>query len=87
MESGFKKDIIVQIQQCKIFMANRLSDSIHDFFYQDKISECGIFVSKKRPYLAASPDRLDVLNKMVIEIKCPYRSIFITACHLFKTIK
>ena len=32
MESGFKNDIIVQIHQCKIFFANRFSDSIHDFF-------------------------------------------------------
>ena len=45
----------------------------YNSIYPDKITECGIFVSKKRPYLAASPDRLDVLNKMVIEIKCPYK--------------
>ena len=29
-------------------------------------------LSKAKPWLAASPDRLDLKNKMVIEIKCPY---------------
>ena len=41
--------------------------------YSDsKVIECGIFVCKSKPWLAASPDRLDLENKMVIEIKCPY---------------
>ena len=40
--------------------------------HSDKITECGIFVSKAKPFLAASPDRLDLKNEMVIEIKCPY---------------
>ena len=40
--------------------------------HSDKIIECGIFVSKAKPWLAASPDRLDLENKMVIEIKCPF---------------
>ena len=40
--------------------------------HSDKITECGIFVSKSKPWLAASPDRLDLENDMVIEIKCPY---------------
>ena len=40
--------------------------------HSDKITECGIFVSKAKPWLAASPDRLDLENKMVIEIKCPF---------------
>ena len=40
--------------------------------HSDQITECGIFVSKAKPWLAASPDRLDLENEMVIEIKCPY---------------
>ena len=29
-------------------------------------------MSKTKPWLAASPDRLDLENELVIEIKCPF---------------
>lgn len=35
-----------------------------------KIIPCGIFIDKKLPYLAASPDGL-VKNDSLVEIKCP----------------
>jgi hypothetical protein len=38
-----------------------------------KVEESGLIVSKKRPYLAASPDRLLGQNDL-IEVKCPYSS-------------
>jgi len=37
------------------------------------IQECGLFISKERPYLGASPDRL-LAETSVIEVKCPYSS-------------
>lgn len=40
--------------------------------YTDPIISCGIFVSKQIPFIAASPDGIDVKNKLVVEIKCPY---------------
>jgi len=38
-----------------------------------KVEESGLIVSKERPYLAASPDRLLKPN-VLIEVKCPYTS-------------
>jgi len=39
--------------------------------YGAAVSQCGLFIHKERPYLAASPDGL--LNQdTVIEVKCPY---------------
>ncbi len=32
----------------------------------------GIFVSKRIPYLAASPDAIDLSNEVLIEVKCPF---------------
>ena len=40
--------------------------------YLDPVTPCGIFVSKQVPYIAASPDGIDTINKLVIEVKCPY---------------
>uniref|UniRef100_A0A1S4K3X4 Uncharacterized protein n=2 Tax=Culex quinquefasciatus TaxID=7176 RepID=A0A1S4K3X4_CULQU len=41
-----------------------------------RFDECGIFVDKTRPYLAATPDlimRCDCCGIVCIEIKCPFR--------------
>ncbi|XP_039449099.1 uncharacterized protein LOC120428185 [Culex pipiens pallens] len=41
-----------------------------------RFDECGIFVDKTRPYLAATPDlimRCDCCGTVCIEIKCPFR--------------
>ncbi|XP_048484611.1 uncharacterized protein LOC105385367 [Plutella xylostella] len=41
----------------------------HDFELQ--VEPCGLFISKERPFLAASPDGL-LGDETIIEIKCPY---------------
>ncbi|XP_045773598.1 uncharacterized protein LOC123873001 [Maniola jurtina] len=38
-----------------------------------EITECGLFLSKERPYLGASPDGL-LGSETIIEVKCPYSS-------------
>lgn len=44
---------------------------MQDYDNTVKQEECGLFIMKDRPYLAASPDRL--LGTMtVLEVKCPY---------------
>ncbi|KAK9751436.1 YqaJ-like viral recombinase domain [Popillia japonica] len=39
-----------------------------------KTEECGIFVHKAIPFLAASPDRVIIDENGCVEIKCPYRA-------------
>lgn len=41
--------------------------------YELEAEECGLFLSKERPYLGASPDGLLGLET-IIEVKCPYAS-------------
>lgn len=38
-----------------------------------KVQECGIFISKEYPFIAASPDGL-LAELTVVEVKCPYTS-------------
>jgi hypothetical protein len=37
-----------------------------------KVTECGLFVSKKMPLFAASPDGILQSNNGLLEIKCPF---------------
>lgn len=39
--------------------------------YGIKITSCGLFISKRYPHIAATPDGL-VGNDTVVEVKCPY---------------
>ncbi|XP_062543047.1 uncharacterized protein LOC134210788 [Armigeres subalbatus] len=41
-----------------------------------RLVECGVFIDRHRPYLAATPDLImecDCCGKVAIEIKCPFR--------------
>lgn len=45
-------------------------------YEQDKnvsVKKCGMFVSKEKPYLAASPDGI-IDSRHLVEVKCPYSS-------------
>ena len=47
-------------------------DAIHDFEakYGGNVVKCGAFISRKYPFLLASPDGL--YGENLIEVKCPY---------------
>jgi hypothetical protein len=39
---------------------------------KSKVEECGLFVSKKNPIFAVSPDGIIPFSKCLLEIKCPF---------------
>ena len=45
--------------------------------YDKKITDCGLFIYKERPYLGSSPDGVTEDGDL-IEIKCPYSCVHLT---------
>ena len=46
---------------------------------QIKTTECGTFVSLKKPFLAATPDR--IVNNFCLEVKCPFQAKDLSISH------